>query len=78
MTYQTVLASLPAIGGIMVGVIAVLRGFGLKEAAPMSLELFTAAGLLKLSQDSSWRAIACAGAIIAVRKMVTTSLSFYK
>lgn len=75
MTFTVALALLIAIGGLIVGALGVLRGLGIKTAAPMSLELFTAAGLLKLSEDSSWQAIVFAAVIIAVRKLVMKSLS---
>lgn len=75
MNYLMSLATLPAIGGVIVGALAMARGLGLKQAVPMSLDLLTAAGLLRLSQDCSWQTIACAGAIIALRKILTTSLS---
>jgi hypothetical protein len=38
------------------------------------LELFTAAGLLRLSVDLSWEAVAGVAAVIAVRQLVTRSL----
>ncbi|MCX6106482.1 MAG: hypothetical protein NTY08_11700 [Proteobacteria bacterium] len=75
MIFNAGLALFPAIGGLIVGALGILRGLGIKRSAPMSLELFTAAGLLTLSQDSSWQAIASAAAIIAVRKLVMKSLS---
>jgi|GEM_PF-3965455 len=75
MNYQTSLVALPAVGGVIAGALAMARGLGLRQAVPIFLDLFTAAGLIRLSQDSSWQTIACTGAIIGVRKILTKSLS---
>ena len=43
-------------------------------ALPVLLELLLAAGLLRLSADAGWRAIAAAALVVAVRKLVTSAL----
>mgnify|MGYP006277698435 CR=1 FL=1 len=75
MTFTLVLSLITATGGLIVGGLGILRGLAVNQVAPMSLELFTAAGLLKLSEDSSWQAIVFAAVIIAVRKVVMKSLT---
>ena len=40
------------------------------QALPVLLELFLAAGLLRLAHDPSWRAIAGAAALVGLRKLV--------
>jgi hypothetical protein len=44
-------------------------------ALRVMLELFTAAGLLRLSVDLSWEAVAGVAVVIAVRQLVTRSLA---
>jgi hypothetical protein len=41
-----------------------------KTAVPVTMELWTAAGLLRLCGEPSWTRIATAAAIIAVRRLV--------
>lgn len=63
-----------AIAGIVLGVTA-LATFGKPlPALRVMIELLTAAGLLRLSVDSSWAAIAAAAAVILLRKTLTRSL----
>lgn len=62
------------IAGIVLG-LAALAVFGKPlPALRVMLELLTAAGLLRLSVDASWAAIAAAAALIALRKTLTHSL----
>lgn len=46
------------------------RTRSLPQALPVLLELFLAAGLLRLAHDPSWRAIAGAAALVLLRKLV--------
>ena len=63
-----------AIAGIVLG-IAALATFGKPlPALRVTLELLTAAGLLRLSVDSTWAAIAATAALIVLRKTITRSL----
>lgn len=63
-----------AVAGIVLGG-ATLAVFGKPlPALRVMLELLTAAGLLRLSADASWAAIAAAAALIALRKTLTHSL----
>jgi hypothetical protein len=63
-----------AIAGIVLG-LATLATFGKPlPALRLMLELLTAAGLLRLSVDSSWTAIAATAALIIMRKTITRSL----
>ncbi len=45
-----------------------------RAALPMALELWTAAGLMKLTADRSWSAVALAAALVAVRRVLARSL----
>jgi hypothetical protein len=63
-----------AVAGIVLG-LAALATFGKPlPALRVMLELLTAAGLLRLSVDSTWAAIAAAAALIVLRKTITRSL----
>ncbi len=59
---------------IVIALVAFLRTHQLRQAMSFMLDLWVAAGLLRLSQDASWTAIAGAVALIAVRKLVVYSL----
>ena len=64
-----------AIAGIVLGVAALLVFQQPLPALRVMIELFTAAGLLRLSIDLSWVAILGVVALIAVRRVVTRSLT---
>ena len=63
-----------AIAGIMLGLCALLVFRQPIPALRVMIELFTAAGLLRLSVDLSWAAILGVVVLIAVRRLVTRSL----
>ncbi|MBB2990170.1 hypothetical protein FHR72_001638 [Mycolicibacterium iranicum] len=63
-----------AIAGIMLGVAALVVFRAPLLALRVMLELLTAAGLLRLSVDSTWTAIAAAAAVIVLRRVVTRSV----
>ncbi|MDP9431512.1 MAG: hypothetical protein M3P91_01995 [Actinomycetota bacterium] len=44
-------------------------------ALPVLLDLLLAAGLLRLSADASWRALAIAATIVTIRKLVGLGLA---
>jgi hypothetical protein len=60
------------------GVLSALLGFALtrelRAALPMTLELWMAAGLLRLSGEPSSRQILSVAVIVAVRKLVVSAL----
>lgn len=63
-----------AIAAIVLG-LATLVTFGKPlPALQVMLELLTAAGLLRLSVDSAWSAIAATAVLIVLRKTITRSL----
>ncbi len=64
-----------AIAGILLGLGALLVFHQPLPALRVMIELFTAAGLLRLSVDMSWAAIVGVVALIAVRRVVTRSLT---
>ena len=64
-----------AAAGIVLGAGSVIVFRRPLVALRMMLEFFTAAGLLRLSADVSWETIAAAGALIAVRQVVTRTLA---
>lgn len=64
-----------AIGGIAVGAAALLVFRRPLPALRVMIELLTAAGLLRLSVDMSWTAILGVVTVIAVRRVVTRSLT---
>lgn len=70
-----VLASwLVAAFGLVCAGLGLLRSCGLAVSLSMMLDLWVAAGLLRLSADSTSSAIFAAGALILVRKLVMFSL----
>ena len=64
-----------AIAAIAIGVAALLVFRRPLPALRVMIELFTAAGLLRLSVDMSWTAILRVVTLIAVRRVVTRSLT---
>ena len=64
------------IGGLAVAVGAV--GFAathdVRSSVALLLDLLLAAGLLRLSADSSWSVLGAAAAIVAIRKLVIVYL----
>ncbi|CAN3128477.1 hypothetical protein ACNUDN_11205 [Mycobacterium sp. smrl_JER01] len=63
-----------AIAAIVLGVTALLVFRAPLPALRVTLELLTAAGLLRLSVDSSWAAIAVAAVLIVIRRVLIRSL----
>ncbi|MCV7059138.1 hypothetical protein [Mycolicibacterium gilvum] len=63
-----------AIAGIVLGTAALIVFRSPLPAARVTLELFTAAGLLRLSVDATWTAIAATAVVILLRRTVTRSL----
>lgn len=63
-----------ALIGIALGIAALVVFRRPLLALRVTLELLTAAGLLRLSVDSSWAAIAVAAVLIVVRRTITRSL----
>jgi hypothetical protein len=64
-----------AAAGIVVGIAGLVAFRQPVVALRVMLELFTAAGLLRLSVDLSWESIAGVAVLIAVRRLVTRSLA---
>lgn len=64
-----------AIAAIAIGVAALLVFRQPLPALRAMIELLTAAGLLRLSVDMSWTAVLGVVAVIAVRRVVTRSLT---
>lgn len=63
-----------AVAGIVLGLATMIVFRAPLPAMRVTLELLTAAGLLRLSVDSSWAAIAVAAALILLRRMITRVL----
>jgi hypothetical protein len=63
-----------AAAGILLGIAALVVFRQPLLALRVTLELLTAAGLLRLSADSSWAAIAVTAVLIVVRRTITRSL----
>ncbi len=56
--------------GLLCGTVVLLRTREVGQALPVLLEFLMAAGLLRLTHDVSWRALATAALIVGVRKLV--------
>ncbi|ORV84252.1 hypothetical protein [Mycolicibacterium iranicum] len=63
-----------AASGILLGIAALVVFRQPLLALRVTLELLTAAGLLRLSVDSSWAAIAVTAVLIVIRRTITRSL----
>ena len=59
--------------GVLAGAAGALRG-PLRIALPLTLDLWTAAGLLRLTADRSWSAVSTAAALVLVRRVVARPL----
>jgi hypothetical protein len=64
-----------AAAGIALGIAGLVVFRQPLVALRVMLELFTAAGLLRLSVDLSWEAVAGVAVVISVRQLVTRSLA---
>lgn len=75
MTALTADAALVCAVLALVSAAAVLaRTRDLGQALPVLLELLTAAGLLRLAHDATWRAIVTAAVVVALRRLVAHGL----
>ena len=63
-----------AAAGIFAGMVVALRTRSLREGIRVALDLWTAAGLLKLAADASWAAIAIAAIVVALRHLISANL----
>jgi hypothetical protein len=68
------LALVVAVMGLAVAVTAALVGPGWRPGLGAALELWLAAGLLRLSADAGWTALAAAAAFVAFRYLVAPTL----
>lgn len=59
--------------GVLAGAAGAISGRW-REALPLTLDLWTAAGLLRLTADRSWSAVATAAALVLVRRVVARPL----
>ena len=58
------------VAGVFVVMMSLSLGARWRMGAGITMELWTAAGLLRLAGDPSWSRIATAAAIVAVRRVV--------
>ena len=68
------LAIVVAAAGIVIGFLALLVTRRLAVALPTTLELFMAAGLLRLSAEATWSALSTAGGIVLLRKLIVVGV----
>jgi hypothetical protein len=61
-------------GAVVVGLLALLGTGRLSAALPLTLELLTAAGLLRLAADQTWAAILGAALIVLLRQLLAAAL----
>lgn len=67
-------ALLLSFGGVIVGVLAAAAARRIRAGVAPMLELWTAAGLVRLSADTTWTTIATAAIIVFVRQLVVRAL----
>ena len=75
MTVLTAAALVLTAAGLCAGLAVAAAGRHPLLALTVALELWLAAGLLRLADQRSWRAIATAAAIVAMRKLLTTTFA---
>ena len=56
--------------GVVCATAVLVRTRSVGQALPVLLEFLMAAGLLRLSHDTSWRAIGTAAVVVGLRKLV--------
>ncbi|MPV35869.1 DUF1622 domain-containing protein [Georgenia subflava] len=61
--------------GVVVALAVAVRA-GLRTAIPVLLDFLLAAGLLRLTVDLEWDAIAGTALIVAIRHLITAGLAF--
>lgn len=61
--------------GLLIFFSGLLMPANLLKAIPLSLDFWTAAGLLKLSGGPSWNTILTAGLLIMIRKLANFTLN---
>jgi len=66
---------LVAAAAVLIGLLVLAVTRSVRTALPVLLDLLLAAGLLRLSADLGWGAIAGAAAIVLIRKLVSFGLS---
>ena len=62
-------------GAVVVAALVWVRTRSWSPAVPVLLELLLAAGLLRLSADGDWRAVATAAVVVVIRTVVRRSLA---
>ena len=77
MTVRDVLALSVSGCGVLAALFAIGATRHVRLALAVALELWTAAGLLRLTEGASWYAVAGAAAIIATRKVVSRAFLLY-
>ncbi len=75
MTLVELAAGALTVAGALAGVAGLASTRRLRVALPMTLDLWTAAGLLRLSADRAWSAIALAAGLVAIRRLVARTLT---
>ncbi len=61
-------------GGLIAGVAVLARTRQVLPAVAVSLDLWTAAGLLRLAGPPSWQRVAAAAAVVALRRLLAAGL----
>lgn len=63
-------------GGVIAGLVALATTGKIVVALRLALELWTAAGLIRLAGPRSWQLLASAAAIVAIRQLIAVSLRY--
>lgn len=59
--------------GVIAGVVTFVGMRRISSALAATLELWTAAGLLRLTADATWKAVAIAATLVLIRKLVVST-----
>ncbi len=74
MTVLLAAAVLVSALGLLAGVVGAVATGTARGGLPIMLDLWTAAGLLRLASSPGWSSIGAAGALVLVRRLVLLSL----
>jgi hypothetical protein len=72
------LLSALALGFVVAGIVSALAASAatrdVRAGLPMMMELWTAAGIIRLGNDPSWNAVLTAAIVLALRKLVLVGM----
>lgn len=74
MTLAELASAALSAAGVLAGAVGAAATGRPRVALPLTLDLWTAAGLLRLTADRSWAALALAAGLVLIRRVVARTL----